>query len=80
METNKIFTKEELELARELAYDNWEKEETEIGFEHYGQWITNPFVENSGRFEFTNLDAMCEYYGKENVISFLSKLLESDNR
>ena len=76
--TNNIFTNEELKLVKELAYKNWENEETEIGFDFNDQWITNPFIESSGRFEFENLDAMCNYYGKENVFALLKKLLQQN--
>lgn len=76
MEINSIFTEEELELAKKIADGNMESEETDIGFEFKGAWVTNPFMEVTGRFEFPNLDAMCEYYGKENVCSLLKKLLE----
>ena len=75
-----MFTAEELKKAKVLAFENQEKEETEIGFEYHGQWITNPFVEESGRFEFEDFDAMCSHYGKENVIFLVSKLLKSDGK
>ena len=76
-----MFTVEELNKAKELAYENWEKEEeTEIGFEFHGQWITNPFVDESGRFEFVNFEAMCKHFGKENVIALISRLLESGSK
>ena len=70
------FTKEKLELAKKLAYKNWEDEETEIGFVFINTWITNPFMEITGRFELKDLDAMCDYYGKENIYTFLNKILE----
>ena len=71
------FSEKELELAKELSYANWEKDETEIGFEFLGQWITNPFVETSGRFEFMDFASMCAFYGKENVCNLLSQLLDN---
>lgn len=70
------FTTEELELAKELAYKNWEDEETEIGFLFKGTWITNPFMESTGRFELKDFEAMCDYYGKENVYAFIKRILE----
>ena len=77
----KNFTKEELALAKRLAYENWEiQDETDIGFVYCDQWITNPFLENTGRFEFSDFDAMCEFYGKENVISFIHKILASNEK
>lgn len=75
-----MFTAEELKKAKALAFKNQEKEETEIGFEYHGQWITNPFIEESGRAEFADFDAMCSHYGKENVIFIVSKLLESSGK
>lgn len=77
MMSNRVFTPEELELAKELSYKNWEEQEvTEVGFEFYGQWITCPFVDNTGRFEFTDFDAMCEFYGRDNVVTLINKLLD----
>ena len=77
MKNSNIFSKEDLSLAKQLAYENWENQEvSDIGFEFKGAWVTNPFVEVSGRFEFENLDAMCEYYGRKNVLDLLNKLLE----
>lgn len=63
---------EQFKAARELAYKN--DVESEIGFEFNGLWITNPFVEPSSRFEFVNSEAMCKYYGQENIYGFLEKL------
>lgn len=76
MENNSVFSKEELDLVRQLAYENWEnQEESDIGFEFEGIWVTNPFVEVSGGFEFKSFDAMCKYYGKKNIFDFLNRLL-----
>ena len=72
------FSKEELEQAKRLSYENWEKTDTELGFEFCGQWITNPFVEISGRFEFADITAMCEFYSKENVYNFISNILSGN--
>ena len=71
-----MFTTEELNKAKELAYENWENDGG-IGFEFGDIWITNPFLEDTGRFEFTNLDAMCNYYGTDNVVTFIKRILES---
>ena len=73
-----MFTTAEINKAKELAYENWDKalnDEDSIGFEHNGQWITNPFVECSGRWEFVNYEVMCEYYGLENVEKFIKDIL-----
>lgn len=72
------FTKEELTLAKKLAYENMEKEETDIGFVFGETWIANPFLECTGRAELTDLDTMYEYYGKENVNIFLNRILKAD--
>lgn len=70
-----MFTTEEINKAKELAYKNWENEGN-IGFEFKGQWITNPFLEETGRFEFVNFDVMCEHYGTENVVAFIKEILK----
>lgn len=67
---------EEFESIKLLTYENWKNEdETEIGFEYKGQWIINPFIEESGRFEFTDFDTMCKHYGTDNIASFISAIL-----
>lgn len=43
-----------------------------IGFEHNGQWIQNPFYDETLRFKLSN---PYEYYGVENVKDFLGRLL-----
>ena len=74
----KNFTNDQLALAKQLAYENWEDGPADIGFVFNGTWITNPFLEESGRFEFNDLSAMYEYYGEENVVSFLTEILSQD--
>ena len=66
----------DLQKAKELSYENMKNEETEIGFEFVDQWITNPFIDSTGRFEFENINAMYNYYGKENVDNFLKEITE----
>jgi len=61
-------------LAKKLSYENMERESTDLGFEFKGQWITNPFLDVSGRFEIKNLNEMYSYYGKDNVDNFLLKI------
>lgn len=73
-----MFTTAEINKAKELAYENLNKalnDEDSIGFEFNGQWITNPFVEESGRFEFANYEVMCEHYGKDNVEKIINEIL-----
>ena len=76
MESFKELNKEELEKAKKLSYENMEKEETEVGFVYKDAWITNPFLDSTGRLEFADLNGMYEYYGKENVDSFISVILK----
>lgn len=73
-----MFTTTEINTAKELAYENWNKalnDEDSIGFEFNGQWISNPFLEESGRLEFVNYEVMCEHYGRENVEGFIRNIL-----
>ena len=73
-----MFTTEQINKAKELANKNLDKSlnnEDSIGFEFNGQWISNPFIEESGRFEFVNYEIMCEHYGIENVENFIKAIL-----
>lgn len=70
-----MFTTAEINKAKELAYENWDNDDTKIGFEYKGQWIVNPFIEESGRWEFINYEVMCEHYGLENVEKFIKEIL-----
>ena len=74
-EAYKVFTEEELETAKGLSLINHQSESTDIGFMHNGTWITTPFMEETGRFEFKDYEGMCDYYGKENVENFIDKIL-----
>ena len=58
-----------------------------IGFEFQGQWITKPFVDASGRYEFNDIDEMYNYYchnedgcyedgAKEKVYEFILRILQ----
>ena len=67
-----------IETLRALSFENMENEETEIGFEFKGQWITNPFLDASGRFEFENIEEAYKYYGEENVEIFIEKLTKQN--
>lgn len=69
-----MFTDEELNKAKKLAYINWEND-GDIGFLFEETWITNPFLEDTGRYEFSNFNAMCEHYGTDNVITFIKEIL-----
>ena len=72
---SKCFSKEELELAKKLAYEN--SAEAEIGFEFKNMWVVNPFMEETGRWEFKDLAAMCKHYGEENVCNFITRILQT---
>lgn len=39
---------------------------TDVGFEHQGIWVTNPWMEETGRFELTDEDPV-RTYGEDNV-------------
>ena len=43
--------------------------DSKIGFEWYGQWIVNPWIDDTARFDVNPI----EYYGEENVLIFLEK-------
>ena len=66
---NWIFAEEDIARAKKLCYENNDKqlagEEIENGFEFMGQWITNPFVDASGRFEFSSQQDMYKYYNRD---------------
>ena len=70
-----MFKAEEIAKAKELSYKNWENEDG-IGFEFKGMWITNPFLEETGRFEFASFEVMCMHYGTENVVAFIKEILK----
>lgn len=73
----RVFTNDELVKAKELSFKNMQKVSSDIGFAYKGQWITNPFMDASGRFELSAAQ-MRHYYGEEKVVNFLEKLLASD--
>lgn len=70
---NTKWTKEELRHAEGLAYKNWEKENG-VGFEHLGTWISNPFIDPTGRFPLADINKMYALYGVENVDSFIERV------
>lgn len=59
-----------LELVREVLVDGFEVPE-DSGFVHCGQWIQNPFYDETLRFEVEPLS----YYGAENVRKFVDDIL-----
>lgn len=44
--------------------------DTDIGFEFEGQWIIDPWMDSTGRFELS-LESAKETYGVENVRNFI---------
>lgn len=71
------FSKEQLQLAEQLACENWEKENPDVGFQYQDIWIANPFVDSSGRFDFKDITEMYQYYGQENVDLFINQILDT---
>lgn len=45
----------------------------QLGFEYYGTWIINPWMDDTGRFELTDAQAI-ELYGKDNIDSYIEKV------
>lgn len=76
MKENSKLTNEEINKIKELSYINWE--EGNIGFMFKETWITNPFLEESGRFEFKSLEEMYKHYGEKNVNTFIDELLNKE--
>ena len=76
---NETFSKEELSLAEKLSYENANNEDSEIGFDFNGTWITNPFMDETARFEFKTFTDMQFHYGKENVNTFITSILQRNS-
>jgi hypothetical protein len=51
--------------------------DSEIGFEYQGQYITNPLLDTSARFEHTLADAV-DMYGLDNIRYFCDRVLSTD--
>lgn len=49
--------------------------EDPIGFDYAGMWITNIFLDSSGRFEL-NLTEAIQEYGFENVNNFAHQVIQ----
>lgn len=73
------YTEEDFENAKEIAYENLEKQsegvENLVGFEFDGIYIVNPWVDETGRFDLTDEEAV-ELYGLENVLKFVCDIIE----
>lgn len=75
----RVFLSDDLERAKALSFENMKKDSSDIGFEYKGQWITNPFLDASGRHELSPA-RMRHYYGEKNVQEFLEKILSDDTK
>lgn len=73
-------TEKELSRITSWLEDN-RNVESDIGFEHEetGQWITNIFIDTSGRFPKT-LEESVKIFGFENVNDFCHKVLDRINK
>lgn len=69
-----LFTDADLRKAKAHAYINWENNGP-VGFMYEDMWITNPFLDSTGRFELADFNAMCERYGTDNVVAFVKEIL-----
>ena len=66
--------KEIANSVREIA-DRQFREGEGVGFEFNGQLIINPWMDESGRFELTNEEAI-ERYGRENITMFILDIID----
>ena len=57
--------------------DNKDSPFINVGFEFEGQWISNPWLDSTGRFDFTD-DEMLEEYGVDNLIKYLDSVKDLD--
>ena len=77
------FTKNEIEKAKEIAERNL-FESAEIGDEGMAYFmfnevrIVNPWVDETGRFDLTDAEAV-KTYGLENVMNFIIDVLKEEN-
>jgi len=67
-----------LEILKDFGAKQMNSEYAEIapvGFEFNAQWIVNPFVDETARFEFDEQKAIA-HYGKENYESWVTAAIE----
>ena len=57
---------------KKFAQKQFEEETNEVSFEHEGMCIVNPWMDPTGRFELTTMEAIREY-GLKNVLKFIWK-------
>lgn len=67
-------SQEEFDIVNEWC-DNYDPDSS-VGFEvgEHGLWVTNPFLDETGRFDLT-IDEAIETYGLENVKKFCKQVL-----
>lgn len=63
-----------LDKVKEIA-DRQFREGEGVGFVFNGQLIINPWMDESGRFELTNKEAI-ERYGEENMMMFIEDIID----
>ena len=68
------YRKELIDEVRSFAENN-DNETSDVGFEYKGQWITNPFVDPTMRFELSDSEAI-KKYGRANIDKFIRDALE----
>lgn len=69
------YQKKQVDEVRNFAEHNFDDPESDIGFEYNGQWITNPFVDPSGRFPLSYSEAIRKY-GRVNIDNFIRDALK----
>ena len=72
-------TEKKLELVKTLCNANQrlvEETGTGVGFEYGGQFISNIFMDETGRFELTLTEAI-DKYGMQNVAEFYHNVLNN---
>ena len=75
-------TRLEILKAKEFAERNfeesaWAGSEGMTAFEFNGITIVNPWIDETGRFDLTDKEAI-ERYGLENVLNFIINILKED--
>lgn len=65
----------QIEAAQKFAEKQMENGSYQVCFEHHGQSINNPWMDQSGRYPLTTKEAI-ETYGSENVSQFINRVNE----
>lgn len=61
----KIFSNEDVFKLKNICFKNSEDKDSSYGFEFMGQWVVNPFMDVSDRFELKDLNEVYDYYSKD---------------